>query len=812
LVATDAKLNTVQFASSNALDHLGVAAEDLIGAPINSILSDEQAHQARNTLGHATIQSQREVIGEKVCGDRRYQISIHKRDDRAILEFLPVPTSLPGEPNALEKTRALLARIVCEPDMAKLLEGAVECLKVQTGYDRVKAYRFLPDGSGEVVAEARSSDMDSFLGLRFPATDIPPVARRLYVNTPIRVISDLDQPDIAVLGSAEDDRPLDMSIAVLRGTASVHTQYLHNMGVKSTMTLPIVVEGDLWGLFSFHHMTPRVPDPTMLIGAELSGKMLSVVIQHATQLKHQGHLGICAAIADDLIVADRKLSIQNYWEHQRDRLIKVLPSDGIAYVVGDQVETVGSAPDAESCLAVRDLALRDDRGLVSYDNLPQRLPAMKLDDVAGALVMPLWSSPQTTLILFRNLVSRTINWAGAPQKELVEGENGYELTPRNSFAKYSETAREMSEEWTNNDLEVATVLWKSLAQNFAVREVSEDKRRLDLLVKELNHRVRNILALVQSLSRKTLGSASSIEDYATALEDRIVALASAHDLLTRAEMRGVRLDQLATIELKPYLHDDRDVAAISGPEVTLNADVSPIFALVLHELTSNAVKYGALSTPNGMVNLTWALVEDGLEINWVERDGPPVSAPTREGFGRSIIESAIPYEFGGEAEMKFDRAGLTARFFLPNGEFKIRRQEKMHPDAGSDISEGQGSEGSRSGRCLVVEDNFVIAREMQRCLRSCGFEEVLAISNVPNALKRIDEYQFSFCLLDINLRGEMSSPVAERLTELGIPFAFASGYGSEGRTMGNGYDAPFLTKPVQLSELRDLLKTMGFEQ
>jgi len=813
LLATDRKLTRIEFASVTTGKLLGVEAESLLGAPIASLLRDEQAHGARNALSHWTIEDQREFIGEQEFLGKRFQISVHRKDGRAILEFLPLSQSGSKEDSALEKTRALLAESFSEQDFQKLFETAVERLRIQTEYDRVKAYRFLPDGSGEVVAEARSSQVGSFLGLRFPASDIPPIARKLYTTTPIRVLSDITAPDAAILGESPDARPLDLSLAILRGTADVHVEYLKNMGVSSTMTLPIVVDGSLWGLFALHHMTPRIPDPTMLLGAELSGKMLSLVIQHTKQIRHQRHLNNCTSIANHLFVADdSKLSVGTYWEQNQERLNDTLRFDGIAYIVGDRVEAFGDAPTAQACLAVRDLAANDERDLASFDDLSERLPGIALESTAGALVLPLSESPQTSLILFREEVLKTINWAGAPKKEIKQSERGLELNPRNSFEKYSEIARNKSDEWTSDEIEVAIVLQKALAQAFATQqEMKESRHRLGLLVRELNHRVRNILTLVQSLSSNARESATSLEGYASALEKRIIALAGAHDMLTREDMRGVRLDRLADMELRPYRNLNSDAASLSGPKIILNPDVSSIVALLLHELTSNAAKYGALSTPTGKVSMTWSVKDRGLEINWIERGGPPVSEPEREGFGRSIIESAIPYEFGGEAEIVFDPSGVRAKFLLPTGDFEAASSQR---EISKEDDKAKAESGPAEGdvqRGLIVEDNFVIAREMERWFKELGFSEVVAVSNVANALARLKTETFDFCLLDVNLRGEMSEPIATRLTELGISFVFASGYGSEGRELCNNFNAPFLTKPVHLTDLRTELTKLGIK-
>ena len=810
LIATDPKLGRIEFASETTGPLLGVPASDLLGAPISDLLDSPLAHEARNALSRRAIETQRTVLGEKEFRGKLYQVSIHRKDNRPIMEFLPVRDDALSNLDALEKTRALLAESVGQEDFKDLLESSVERLRAQTGYARVKAYRFLPDGSGEVVAESRSSAVDSFLGLRFPASDIPPVARTLYASTPIRIIWDVNAEDITVLGSDPTARPLDLSLAVLRGTSGVHLQYMQNMGVRSTMTLPIVVDDKLWGLFAMHHMEPRIPDPAMLSAAELSGKILSLAIQHTCQIRHQRHLGTCATIANDLFIAeDSELSIQAFWEQNRSQLVEAIPCDGIAFMSEKSVHTFGNAPDASTCFAIRELVTEQAGDACSFDDLPRRLPDHDVGKTAGALVIPLSYADNSHLILFRDVALRTVEWAGAPTKDIVETEKGFELSPRNSFAQYSATAKDRAEEWSNDDLELAIALSEALSRAFESQKLRDNRQRLRLLVRELNHRVRNILTLVQSLSGKSRASAKSLDDYATALEQRIIALAGAHDILTREDLRGVRFDRLAELELKPHLNALDGGAVLSGPKVLLNADIAPIAALVLHELASNAVKYGALSTAEGTVSLSWNVTDTGLEIIWQEQGGPTVSTPTTEGFGRSIIESAIPYEFGGKAELEFEPSGVKAYFWLPKSEFEISDvpvvkdyEEPAQPTAPETARD-------TSHHALIVEDNFIIAKEMERWLRELGFGKVSAVSRVSHALSHLDSEKFDFCLLDVNLRGEISEPVAKKLTTLGTPFVFSSGYGSAGRELCDNFDAPFLTKPIDLSELRRELRKFG---
>lgn len=811
LVATDEKLTRFEFVSESANVLLGIHPTRILGKPISLLFDHEEGHQIRNCLSHSSITEQRETFCEKSFAGNRFQISVYRSENRPVFEFLPVEPKNVGEQDALKRTRTLLAESVGTKDFQEILNNAVTSLRVSTAYDRVKAYRFLPDGSGEVVAESRAAHTESFMGHRFPASDIPPVAKTLYSKTPIRVLSDLFKDDCRLLALDPLAPPLDMSLAVLRGTSTVHVQYLRNMGVKSTMTLPITVDGELWGLFAFHHMKPMVPDPTLLVAVELSGKMLSLIIQHAKQTRHKDHLFQNIAIANEFLGSDdSRLANDDYWKNHSKRLTDAIASDGFAYIQDQNIELGGSAPNQQACMAIRDYGSSSNEDILCFDDLADRFPDETLGDTGGALVLSLSENANSCLILFRNLTKRTIEWAGNPTKNLKKTSGKVELTPRSSFEQYIESVEDRSEEWTNDDVEIAQSLKQALTRALDSRaERIDSQRRLKIMVQELNHRVRNILTLVQSMSSGSMSSATSLETYAISLEQRIVALAGAHDLLTHADMQGIELLKIAELELKPFIQKSKSNVTLTGPSIILNAEVSPIFALLLHELTSNSVKHGALSSPQGHVEFTWSLSAGELHIHWNETGGPKVEKPEREGFGRSIIESAIPYELGGTAELIFEPSGVQAQFTIPgthfNGVVPTDGQVNAH-----DTSPSKKTEKESVRRGLIVEDNYLIAKESMRLLSKLGFTEVAAAGSIEQALQQLHDSKFDFCLLDVNLHNEMSEPVANQLAKLGIPYAFASGYGSEGAEICNHFNAPFLTKPFSLKALQAVLMELGF--
>jgi two-component sensor histidine kinase/integral membrane sensor domain MASE1 len=221
---------------------------------------------------------------------------------------------------------------------------------------------------------------------------------------------------------------------------------------------------------------------------------------------------------------------------------------------------------------------------------------------------------------------------------------------------------------------MAALLAFVLAALFAERRRNEamlqqGKERLQLVVAELDHRVKNVLATVNAVAAHTLSASSSMDHFVAALDGRLRSMASTHELLSHRRWRGLTLSDLLRRELAPYHMSNN--SELEGPEVTLSAEAGQAVAMVLHELTTNAAKYGALSTREGRVSVRWHWPpkgngQDRLVIEWEESGGPSVKVPKKPGFGTSVIGDLIPYELGGRVDLAFARNGLRCRVEIPS--------------------------------------------------------------------------------------------------------------------------------------------------
>ncbi len=320
-----------------------------------------------------------------------------------------------------------------------------------------------------------------------------------------------------------------------------------------------------------------------------------------------------------------------------------------------------------------------------------------------------------------------------------------------------------------------------------------------LLAREVDHRARNMLAVVQSIL--SLTRASSIESYTQAVDGRIRALSRAHLLLSESRWQGADLKKLVEEEFAPYFAADEPRVVTNGEAVLLSPATAQTLALTLHELATNAVKYGGLSTALGSVNLTWEMQEGFLVLNWIERGGPKVLKPKTQGYGTKVITMSIERQLDGTVEFSWLPEGLRCMLSIPHGESKggtpISITRKDMPEAKpSTIKLNKGA------TILLVEDEPLVAIMMEEALHELGFSILGPCSNTAEAIALLKRSEVSAAVLDINLNGQPSYELADILIAENTPFVFVTGFAHESidpRFAG----VPVLQKPIDMKMLLD---------
>lgn len=807
----------ITYASENCADLLGLAAQDIVGSRFSDVFSRETVHHLRSKMQVLSYQAgAARVFGYPALeDDRLFDISISQSDHNIIFEFEPRDVA---DQKDLDRStvRALIERVKRHDKIEDMAREAVRAIRLMSGFDRVMAYRFNDDDTGTVIAEICQPDQDAYLGLRYPASDIPKQARALYIRSPLRIIADVNAKTYAIHPSLDPNgRPLDLSLAVTRAVSPIHLEYLRNMGVAASMSVSIIRNGKLWGLFACHHQSPRYISYELRSEIELFSELFNyqlAQVELTTELAETDR----ARLLHDRLMAQLSggESMFDTFEVLSENIREVVPFDGAAIFTEGEYKSTGSAPTEEEFLGLARFLNTTPSGQVYQTNaLSSRYPNAEgfSDRVAGIMALPVSRTPRDYFVLFRREIAESVNWAGNPEKPVELGPNGVRLTPRKSFDAWREVVRGQSAPWRVAELRAADalrvtlleVVLKMADERNAVRKLAQNQQ--ELLVAELNHRVRNILNLIRGLVSQGQEDARNLDEYRSVLEDRIFALARAHDQLTQTEWSWVSFRSLVETEIKAFLTSKASRVRITGDEIDLSPTAFSTLALVIHELVTNSAKYGALNDSSGRVNLDVRLQPDGIaKLAWREENGPPVQAPKRRGFGTTIIERSIPFELKGQADTRYHVTGFEADFVLPSVHVRPASETKQSVQS---VTSGETPEVQLHGHCLVVEDNMVIALDASDMLSAMGAEHVHTASSVADGLAILSKRTISFALLDVNLGDETSIPIIEKCLELGILTILATGYGASEDLLSRFPKTPVLNKPYNSDSLSRMVST-----
>lgn len=447
----------VRALSANAVDILARPADGAIGRPLPDVLGAGW----RDAVADARSGG----IGVHVHGGTTYECVAARSADLTLFEVEP---DADGRGTADHHLFAALDAFHGATSTDRLVADAVATVARLTGFDRVVCYRFDPDWNGEVVAEVVAAGVASFAGLRFPASDIPAQARAQYARTPLRLIPDAAAVPVPLIAEDEDWVGRDISDATLRAVSPVHLQYLGNMGVRSSMSVSLVVGGRLWGIIACHHESGvvrpshRVRQAVRLV-ARTTSSILSVLLDgdrttHRLDLLHRLD-GLSEAIRRE----DQRAALDVLAAHADD-VMALVGATGLAVATPRQRHLAGDGPTADA-LAVLVERLRDERRIFVEGDLGPDA------GVAGALAVPIAGSADAWLMWFRTETAETVRWAGRPTKE-ADAATG-RLEPRSSFAAYIEEVRGRAVPWTVEEVGIAADLAGRVAEADSLRAQRE---------------------------------------------------------------------------------------------------------------------------------------------------------------------------------------------------------------------------------------------------------------------------------------------------------------------------------------------------
>jgi len=802
-------------ASANTADFIGLAPADLIGRPLVDIFGAHVVHDLRNrTAMLRGVDSVERMFNCEIVADGKgFDVAIHLSGGQIVIEAEPASNE---HGDATGMVRSMITRLdQCSDFEAFYREGARQ-IRALIGFDRVMVYRFAADDSGEVVAEAVRAGIGKFFGLHYPASDIPAQARELYKRNLLRIITDVNASPVPIVPQRDEaGKPLDLSLSVLRSVSPIHIEYLKNMGVEASMSISIIVDGRLWGLFACHHYAPRCPTFERRSVSELFAQMFSMRLESRERQATVDFERRARDISDQLlgaVASDETLLKDPDW--LGDILTHAIPADGVGVWIGGNYAFSGTTPPLDDFRKIIRALNGTAAGRVyATDHIAGLVPGTEgfASDAAGLLAIPISRAPRDYVVLFRSELVRSVRWGGDPHKPVEYGPNGPRLSPRESFAEWKELVEGRSRPFTASELRVAETLRATLIEvvlrlaDEASSERQQAHARQELLIAELNHRVRNILGVIRGLIRQSQPSDEPVKEFVKLVDGRIHALARAHNQITDDHWGPAPMQALIDAEAAAFV-DEHERVISEGAPVLLNPQAYSTMALVIHELVTNSSKYGSLSVPEGRVRIRWQRnAEQDLVITWRESGGPSVKAPTRKGFGTTIIDRSVPYDLGGAAKIDYHAAGVEAQFRIP-----ARHVSEAKGVAGPAIRFPRASMGHpqapphkmlASLDVLLVEDSLIIALDAEDIVTRLGAETVSTAATVDSALDALDAQRPDVAMLDINLGDRNSFPIADRLLDLGVPFVFATGYGEQAQLPADHRGRTVVQKPYTLENI-----------
>ncbi len=808
--------------SANVAEFLGREPGELFGKPLREVFPAATVHDLRNRAGMLRGPDAVErMFNCRIVDDATlFDVAVHFSGGQVVIEAEPAS----GENgDATGMVRSMISRLDQCGDVSSFFREGARQVRALTGFDRVMVYRFAPDGSGEVVAEACKAGIGKFMGLRYPASDIPVQARELYKRNLLRIIDDVNAAPVPIVPQRDEaGKPLDLSLSMLRSVSPIHIEYLKNMGVCASMSISIIVEGRLWGLFACHHYSAHRPSFEVRSVCELFSQMFSMRLESRERQETVEFERRARDISDQLlgaVASDETLLKDPDW--LGDILTHAIPADGVGVWIAGSYAFSGVTPPTEDFRRiVRALNSTAAGKVFATDRIGAIVPGAEefALSAAGLLAIPISRSPRDYVVLFRSEMVHSVRWGGDPHKPAQYGPNGPRLTPRESFAEWKELVRGRSKAFTPSELRVAETLRATLIEvvlrlaDEASAERQQASARQELLIAELNHRVRNILGVIRGLIRQSQPADAAVSNFVKQVDGRIHALARAHNQITDDHWGPAPLQALIDAEAAAFV-DEHERIQIEGQPVLLNPQAYSTMALVVHELVTNSTKYGSLSVPEGRVTVQWTRNDaQDLIFRWQEAGGPDVNPPSRKGFGTTIIDRSVPYDLGGDAAVDFNPSGVEAEFRIP-----ARHVSEAKSFSGTAIRFPRPSPGHPQappykvlvGRnVLVVEDSLIIALDAEDIVGRLGAETISTSATVDGALELIETTGPDVAMLDINLGDRTSFAIADRLVELNVPFLFATGYGEQAQLPMEHRGRIVVQKPYTIENVARAVETL----
>lgn len=628
------KQNTyvIDYCSANSNEFINMTHNQLLGKSFEEVFGHEALKALELYIANEQMLSS-SLLSVLLAGEN-FLCTVHLSNDIYILEAEPVNRDNKKASDVYDQTSQFLLYMHDTHTLKELCQLVANGTREITGYDRVMIYRFDKDYNGEVFAESVRDDLEPFLGLHYPHTDIPPQARELYMKNLLRLITDINYTPVPIYTIDDaQDKNLDLSLSILRSTSPIHVQYLHNMGVGATLTISLIYKKKLWGLIACHHYSPKNLTPEVRLAAQLQGHFITSQIdlrqsneeyevsrktnEELKKLNTFSLTGKDAGKFNDLVKAEG--------------ILKLCNAAGVAIVFNGGIYKNGITPTDDEIQDMANwLATYTKNGSFCTDKLVDYLPNRleMCGQTSGLIYHSLDMDSNNCILWFRPETKTEVNWAGDPNKAIVKDKNG--LSPRNSFKLWKETVSCTSKPWLQPEIVTAATYAYSLQRqiNLLIITQEEEKyRKLSELLKETNSELENInwisthdlqepLRKIQIISSRILSKETEIPENVHDAILRMNASAGRMQTLLIDILKYTRLkhadDAFEEVDLNRIVQELKEEMSetINEKATVINYEKLPVvkgipflIKQLFSNLISNSVKYTA-EDRNPEINIT----------------------------------------------------------------------------------------------------------------------------------------------------------------------------------------------------------------
>ena len=461
LVAVDSKTHIITYISENISPFISVKPGDLLNKSIDDL---------ENQLSISVLQlkiSQVLMLGSlhenfeasnpfylELSG-KPYNLIISISGNEHMLEFETVESDLDFDIQKI--IGKSVSEILTGKNLNSLLFNAAREIKKIILYDRVMIYRFGEDGHGEVVAEVKNDDLEPFMGLHYPASDIPKQARELYKINLTRIIADVNSEGSAIITHKSEGMPLDLTHSALRAVSPIHIQYLKNMGVGSSFSISLIAHGELWGLIACHNYSPRFINFKARDASKLIGQILSSALEYRQDEEDvEKSVKLNAAATELANHIEKENYITDALTKHKTTIKDITTAGGATVIFDNEITTIGETPTKEQVKEIVKWLKTNMQDSVYYTHRFPEIyyPVKNYADTASGILACILSKELSELIIwFKPEQLETITWAGNPEKPVEDSGNGLmQLSPRKSFDSWTQIVKNTSERWSSEEI------------------------------------------------------------------------------------------------------------------------------------------------------------------------------------------------------------------------------------------------------------------------------------------------------------------------------------------------------------------------